>query len=187
MTSAEFDKQFNRLTEHFHLPADSSRDTIGTDWFKAVEHYHVDALERAVTDLIRTAQDRFWPPLGKLTSAIRNRIAGMDRQPGKCATCHGSSWIDVAPFKSNHMIYENVLMRCPDCGIPAPPYTEPSRREPLTSREHAEWRMGDAPKQYMPEAQQAKPWDEAERIAHKTAMMAVFEKLRIKLFGKDAA
>lgn len=189
MTVAEFDGQFNRLTEHFHLPTDSSRETIGIDWFKAVEHYHVDALERGVTELIRTAQDRFWPPLGRLTNAIRARLAGMDRQPGKCHTCHGSGWIDSAPFKANGMVYSNVCQRCPDCGIPAPAYTEPHRREALTSREFAEWRMGDSPRDYMPDGCKAKPWNPEAHAAHVASMRAVFASLRLKLFGhgEDAA
>lgn len=185
MTAAEFDTQFNRLTGHFHLPTDGHRDTISFDWYQAVKHYHVDALERGVTDLTRTAQDRFWPPLGRLTSAIKNRLAGMDRHPGKCATCHGAGWIDSAPFMSNRMIYANVLQRCPDCGIPAPAYTEPSNRQPLAAQAYRDWMNGDAPMNYMPEGQQGKPWDDDAKAAHKAQMLAAFTHLRLTLFGSS--
>jgi hypothetical protein len=178
MNAADFDTQFNRLTGHFHLPADSNRDLIALDWLKAVEHYHVDALDHAVTDLIRTAQDRFWPSLGKVLTIIRGRIGSMEKT-GACATCHGSSWIESAPFKANHMIYEGVCIRCPDCGIPAPQYSAPGHRHALTAAEYADWRRGDHERQYMPECLQAKPRPEGEVTEIKAAM----ERLRIKLFG----
>lgn len=188
MTPAQFDEQFNRLTQHFHLPLDTNRDTVAIEWLKAVEHYHVDALEHAVTELIRTAQDRYWPALGKLLTAVRSKFDKYDRA-GKCATCHGSGWLDSAPFKSNGMVYGNVCIRCGDCGIPAPEYQEPRGRSPLTSQEFAQWRLRDTEPQYMPDGMAAKPWDEDARRAHKAAMLKAFEGLRIKLFGstQDAA
>lgn len=177
MTPADFDVQFNRLTAHFHLPADANREALALDWLKAFEHYHVDALDHAITDVTRTAQDRFWPSLGKVLGIVRGRIAGMEKT-GKCTTCHGSTWIDSAPFKSNGMIYENVVVRCPDCGVPAPQYAAPSHREPLTASEYAAWRRSEDQPQYMPEPCQARPHSEAP-----PELKAVFEKLRIKLFG----
>lgn len=39
MNAAGFDEQFNRVAAHFHLPTDSSRETVAMEWFRAVEHY----------------------------------------------------------------------------------------------------------------------------------------------------
>lgn len=141
MNSSEFDEQFNRLTDHFHLPGDSSRDTIAVDWFRAVQHYHVDALDRGVTELIRHAKDRFWPALGKLTDAIKSRMAGVDRTRGQCLTCHGTTWIEAQPWKSNGRIYTG-FQRCPDCGVPAPEYRGVGQRDELTVTECQQWRDG---------------------------------------------
>lgn len=182
MTLPEFDVQFNRLAGHFHMPTDASRETLAVDWFKAVEHYHVDALDRAVTELIRTAEDRFWPALGKVLKLIQSRFDKYERTSGKCQTCHGSSWIDSAPYKSNGMIYEGVCVRCPDCGIPAPDYKQPNGRTALTSREFAEWRLNDHPKQYMPAGLEAKPFKAGEL----EDMRAAMNRLHIKLFGVPA-
>lgn len=141
MNAADFERQFSRLTDHFHLPADASRDTIAVDWFAAVEHYHVDALERGVTELIRTAQDRFWPSLGKLLSAIKGRMAGMAKTKDDCSTCGGSTWIEAAPWKSYGIVYTG-FQRCPDCGVPAPAVEIPRNREEWTASEFQAWREG---------------------------------------------
>jgi len=179
MTSADFDTQFNRLTGHFHLPVDASRETVGLDWFRAVEHYHIDALELAVTELIRSAQDRFWPPLGKMLSTLRGRLDKYERT-GKCATCHGSTWIDSAPFKSNGMVYQGVVVRCPDCAIPSPHYTAPGHREGLTASEYAQWAQGDHAKDYMPAGCKAHPF----KAEDQTEIRAAMNRLHLKLFGR---
>lgn len=188
MTSAEWEIQWKRL-DQFRVGGDANRNQVSAEWFAQLKHFHVDAVDHGITQLIGSAQDTFLPGLGLLKDFIHAKLGRYDKTPGKCETCHGNTWIDVAPFKSNGMIYENTVMRCPDCGVPAPPYTEPGRRESLTSREHAEWRMGDAPRDYMPPGLEAKPWAPGQREAHKAEVMAAFEKLRIKLFGKgeDAA
>lgn len=149
MNAAEFERQFSRLTDHFMLPVDSSRDTIAVDWFAAVEHYHVDAMERGVTELIRTASDRFWPPLSKLLAAIRNRMAGMERTKDACLTCHGSTWIEAAPYKVHGRVYTG-FQRCPDCGVPAPNYKPVGPRDPLTASEYQAWRAGTFQEPEMP-------------------------------------
>jgi hypothetical protein len=177
MTSVEFERQFTRLTGHFHLPADDSRDTISVDWFKAVEHYHVEALDHAVTELIRTAQDRFWPPLGKILSTIQSRLGRYDRTFGKCNTCNGSSWIEAPSYKANGQVYA-ALRRCPDCGIPAPEL-EQHRTEPLSTVEQHEYQAGRYMRSQMPPGLEAKPKPEGEKTEMKIAM----ERLRIQLFG----
>lgn len=141
MNAADFDTQFSRLTAHFHLPVDASRETVAIDWFKALEHYHVDALERGVTELIRTHPDRFWPPLSKLLGAIKTKLAGYDKTRDKCQTCNGTTWIDATPWKSNSRVYEG-FQRCPDCGVPAPEYKSVGHREELTAVEYQAWRDG---------------------------------------------
>ncbi|MEY4387198.1 MAG: hypothetical protein RLY20_2481 [Verrucomicrobiota bacterium] len=182
MNAADFDAQFDRLTGHFHLPAESKRETVALDWFKAVEHYEIAALDRAVTELIRASQDRFWPALGKVLGLLQSKVDRYDRG-GKCATCHGSSWIESAPFKSNGMIYEGVCLRCPDCGVPPPAYNTPNNRSSLTAAEYREWSQREQQPNYMPDGLQAKPTREGEVSEMKAAM----DRLRIKLFGRDHA
>lgn len=186
MNVGDFDTQFNRLTQHFHLPTDASRESLGVDWYKAVEHYHIDAMERAVTELIRTAQDRFWPPLGKLLTAIQSRFDKYDRSHGKCATCHGSTWIEAFPWKSNGMIYQGN-QRCPDCGIPAPQTHDRPQVRAVTRLELAEYQAGRSGRELMPPGLEGKPRHEGDPFE----MNAAMERLRIKLFGatgiKDGA
>jgi hypothetical protein len=190
MTPAEFDVQFNRLTAHFHLPADASRETLVLDWLKAVEHFHVEALERAVTELIRTEQDRFWPALGKLLALIHSRMGRYDRTHGRCQTCHGATWLEAWPVVWDGRLYE-MFARCPDCGVPAPEMKKPHPgARAATKEEYANWRSGEFARDTMPEWAKAKPWkSEAARMEHTAAMRDTFERLRIKLFGsgEDAA
>ena len=155
MTTAEFDRQFARLASHFHLPQDETRDTLAVDWMKALQHYHADALEHAVTELTRTATDRFWPALGRVLELIRSRIGRYDKAPGKCATCHGSTWIEAQPWKSNGVIYEG-LQRCPDCGIPAPQLHDRKVSQPVSRLECHEYRSGRYGRDLMPEGLRAK-------------------------------
>jgi hypothetical protein len=178
MTAPEWKIQWHRL-DSFHVRADVDRAKLSAEWFAQLQHWHVEAVEYGITRLIGSATENFLPALGILKEFIQERIDKYQRTDGKCATCHGSSWIESAPFKSNGMIYEGVCMRCPDCGIPAPQYADPSNRQPLTSREYAEWRMGDAPKQYMPEGLQAHPFPPEDFTDMKTAM----DRLHLKLFG----
>ena len=174
MSAAEFDTQFNRLTAHFHLPTDASRETVAVDWYRAVQHYHVDALERGVTRLIVQAEDRFWPALGALLEAVRWHLAGVPK------THIEAAWVEAQPFKSNRMIYGNVCVRNPESGIPAPLYQESTHREGLTHQEMSAWRSGDRG-DYMPDGMKAKPRPEGE----KTEIRAAMERLRVKLFGMN--
>jgi hypothetical protein len=178
MTAAEFETQFSRLAAHFHLPADASRDTLAVDWLKALQHYHVDALEHAVTELTKTSTDRFWPALGRVMELIKSRIGRYDRTPGACATCHGSTWIEAQPWKANGQIYTGV-QRCPDCGIPAPQSDERRNSQPLTSVEFHEYQAGRYMRTQMPPGLDAKPTREGE----KTEMREAMARLHAKLFG----
>lgn len=182
MNAAEFDDQFNRVTAHFHLPTDASRETVAMEWFRAVEHYHVDALDHAVTQIIRQATDRFWPPLGKLLEIIRGRIAGMDKTRDKCATCHGSTWIDAWPYQLNGLVYTGV-MRCPDCGVPAPVEMKAnSYRKPLTKAEYHAWREGMFGRDAMPDGLKAK-----HPTRKNPEMAALIEKFANKFLRDGAA
>lgn len=178
MSAAEWEIQWHRL-DTFNLRSEADRTKVSAEWFAQLRHFHVDAVDHGIGQLIGAAKDSFLPPLGILRGLIQTRIDRYERAAGKCATCHGATWIDAAPFKSNGMIYENVVVRCPDCGIPAPQYSAPNGRQELTSREYAEWKIGDAPKQYMPPGLEAKPSREGEVSEMKAAM----ERLRHKLFG----
>lgn len=193
MTPAEFDDQFNRLTAHFHLPADASRETLALDWLRAVEHHHIDALDAAVTELIRTERDRFWPALGKVIGLIQARKSRYDQTPGRCQTCHGSTWIEAWPVVYDGRLYE-MFARCPDCGVPAPPMKTPHPyARPATKEAYEAWKDGEAMRDTMPEGAKAKPWKPGAREKHKAEMRAMFDQLRRKLFpelyrsGDDAA
>lgn len=142
MSAAEFDTQFNRLKAHFHLGADVDKSALGVEWFQSVEHYHVDALDHAVTQLIRQATDRFWPPLGKLLEIIRGRMAGMEKTRDKCATCSGSTWVEAWPWQVNGVVYTG-MSRCPDCGVPAPEMKPSPYRAPLTKVQYQSYLAGD--------------------------------------------
>lgn len=183
MNSAEFDTQFNRLKSHFHAP--SAVDEVGIEWFQSLEHYHIDALDRGVTHLIRTSTDRFWPALGTLREAIQTRMAGLAFVHSKCLTCHGNGWIDTAPFFSNGLLYDNAVVRCPDCGKPAPEYQAPSSRRALTAVELAQWRSGElAQPNMMPEGLRAWPESAEERMKRVETTRMALDRLRVKLFGK---
>lgn len=178
MTNAEFDRQFVRLSIHFHLPQDE-RDTIQADWFAAMKHFHVEAFDHAVTELVRTATERYWPALGRVMEIIKARIGRYDRTPGECLTCGGSGWVEASAFKSNGLIYSNALMRCQHCGIPAPAAETHSRRSVLTdieAHEHAQGRYG---RDQMPDGLKAK---HPEKLGN-PEFKAWAEQLRVKLFG----
>jgi hypothetical protein len=185
MNAADFDTQFDRLTGHFHLPTDATRETVAQDWYEAIQGYDREIVEQSITTLIRSAQDRYWPPMGKLLELCRGK-ASSSVQSGKCATCHGSTWIDVAPFRSNGMIYEGAVIRCPDCRVPVPKYHAPSHRHGLTAVEYREWSQGTDNRDYMPEGCKAKPWAPGAREAFKAEMLKAFTRLKIKLFGEAA-
>jgi hypothetical protein len=180
MTSSEWKAQWARLN-HLHVSAETDRGKLSGEWFAQLAHHHVEAVEHGITQLIGGTKDNFLPGLGLLKDHIQTRFDKYQRTDGKCQTCHGSTWIDSAPFKSNGMIYR-ADMRCPDCGVPQPNYNAPSNRQPLTHREFAEFRLNDHDRQYMPIEQRAKHPNTVN-----PEMKAQAEKLRVTLFGKDAA
>jgi hypothetical protein len=149
MTPQEFGVQFKRVENHFRMGADVDRDQVYKDWFKGLAHYHVDAVSTGIDGLIRDARDTFWPAFGLLSEAIRLRLAGMPKTTHKCATCHGSTWIEARPWKSNGRIYEG-FQRCPDCGVPAPQHHVGDHREELTATEYAQWMRGEFQEPEMP-------------------------------------
>ena len=184
MIPADFDTQFNRLTAHFHLPVDANRETLALDWLRSLEHYHVDALEHAVTVLIRTEQDRYWPALGKVLALVQARIDRYDKAPGKCGTCAGSTWIESWPMKTHDGRVYEYLQRCPDCGVPAPEVKPKPHMTPLTKEEYARFKAGQWEHPPMPPGLEAKPRPAGEQ----TEMREAMERLRVKLFGtKDDA
>lgn len=181
MNAADWDGQFNRIGMHFRLPADADRERVSLDWYHALEHYHVDAVERGITELVKDAEDTYWPALGKLVALIRGRIAGMEKFGGKCQTCHGSTWIEDWPHKTPEgMVYE-YMQRCPDCGVPAP--QGGSRKyglTPLTASEKRAYDAGEWPCAPM-EGVKPKPKHDPTELRAWCAAMAV------KLFGGRAA
>jgi hypothetical protein len=155
MSPAEFAEQFERLTAHFHLPTDGTRDTLAVDWLKALQHYHVDAFEHAVTQLTQTSTDRFWPALGRVLEVIKTRISRYDKFNGKCEGCGGSGWVEAPPFESNGLIYGNTVQRCLKCGIPEP-QIESHRRRSITSVQAHEYQAGRFGRDQMPAGLEAK-------------------------------
>ena len=140
MTINEFNREFSRLERHFRIN-DDDRPAILKDWFKAVSHYHVEALSHGVDQVIREATDTFWPALGKLTNAIRQRMSKFEQTRRDCPTCHGNTWIETMPWLSNGRLYEG-FQRCPDCGVPPPTYTPPANRVELTATMYAQYLQG---------------------------------------------
>ena len=180
MNAAQFDEQFNRLKSHFHLGGEVDKGALGVEWFQAVKHYHVDALDHAVTMLIRGATDRFWPPLGKLLEIIRGRIAGMERTHDHCATCHGSTWIEAWPWQVNGLVYRG-MQRCPDCGVPAPPIKSSTYGQPLNKTEYFAYMAGTFGREVMPD------WAKAKRPARKNPEMADLADRFLAKFMRDGA
>lgn len=180
MTAAEWSQQWKRL-DQFRVSAEADRKEVEAEWFAQLRHHHVEAVEHGITQLIGAAKDTFLPGLGLLKDFIQQRFDKYQRTDGKCQTCHGSTWIESAPFKSNGMIYRADI-RCPDCGVPQPNYSTPSNRQALTHREFAEFRLNDHDRQYMPIEQRAKHPNTVN-----PEMKAAAERLRVTLFGKDAA
>lgn len=183
MTPQEWAPLWARLA-HFHVSGDIDREKLEAEWFAQLKHWHVDAVDAGVTLLIGHARDNFLPGLGLLKDYIGQRMGRYERTPGKCATCHGSGWIDVDPWKSNGIVYEGVV-RCPNCGIPAPKLNDRKVTHPLTHLEAHEYQAGRYSRELMPPGCEAKPWNPESKAQHKTAMRAMFDALRIKLFGSQ--
>lgn len=172
MNIEEGRKQFNRLLQAgYRLPPEQDKQAVFKEWFPRVAHYHVDAVETGISELITGKADTFWPAPGDLISKIRARIDRHERARADCETCGGTTWIDVAPYKAHGIIYDNAVMRCPDCGVPAPHVLAHSDHQALSVQECADWRA------------QREGWasDEAKRRVE-----AALEPLRAKI-GKDAA
>jgi len=189
MTAAEWETQWKRL-DQFRVGGDADRTEVSAEWFAQLKHYHVDAVEHGITQLIGSAKDTFLPGLGLLKELIQTRIDRYERAHHGCQTCHGSTWIESWPVVSNGQLYE-MFARCPDCGVPAPEMKKPHpNARPATKTEYEEWKAGRYLRDTMPDWAKAKPWkSEAARLNHKAEMREAFEKLRIKLFGsgEDAA
>lgn len=150
MTFAEWDAQWARLNP-FHTRGDVDREQLSAEWFAQLKHFHVDAVDHGITQLIGGAKDNFLPGLGLLKDHIRARLARYDRVPGKCGACGGSGWVDAPPFKSNGLVYANVVSRCLVCGIPAPQIETHARREPLTELQAHEYHAGRFGRSQMPQ------------------------------------
>ena len=183
MTSDEFESQFSRLTAHFHLPTDDSRDVIALDWLKALQHYHVDALDLAVTELTRTSEDRYWPALGKIVGLIKTRIDKYERAHGQCRTCEGSTWVDAGLMKTRDNRVYDFVRRCPDCGVPEPKGGSTSHLTPLSEMERQIYMAGEWPMFPMPSDGRRK---KGPRVAHNpTELRAWCAAMADRLFGES--
>lgn len=182
MTFIEWEGQWARLNQ-FHTRGDVDRDTLSAEWFAQLKHYHVDAVDHGITQLIGGARDNFLPGLGLLKDHIKTRLARYDRTPGKCGECGGSGWVDAPPFKSNGLVYANVVTRCLVCGIPAPQIEANPRREPLTELQAHEYRARRYGRQQMPEGLEDKHPEKAG-LPELRQMIAGF---RAKFVSEDVA
>jgi hypothetical protein len=182
MTPQEWNTQWRRL-DQFRVGGDADRGQVEREWFAQLKHFHVDAVDHGITQLIGSAKDTFLPGLGLLKDFIQSRFDRYDRTHGKCETCHGSGWVDAPIFRSHGLIYANAVTRCTACGIPAPKIEERGRREPVNDLQTREYLAGRFGHEQMPTGCEAKPWREGAREAHTAEMMAEFQKLRLKLFG----
>ena len=187
MSLTEWGVQWKRL-DQFRVGGDADRAQVSAEWFAQLRHHHVDAVDHGITRLIGSATDTFLPGLGLLKGFIQERIDKYERTGGKCATCHGATWVEAWPVVWCGHLYE-MHSRCPDCGIPAPEMKKPhTNARPATKLEYDEWQAGRYARNQMPPGLEAKPWkSEQARLDHKAKMRENFERLRIKLFGKDAA
>jgi hypothetical protein len=182
MTSGEWKVQWRRL-DQFHVSAEANRGDVSAEWFKQLQHYHVDAVERGITELIGQTKDSFLPGLGALKELIQARLDKYSRAHGQCGTCDGATWIEAWPVIFDGRLYE-MLARCPDCGIPAPEMKKPHpSSRPATKLEYDEWKAGRYARDTMPEWAKAKPWKVGAQEKHKAEMREMFERLRVKLFG----
>lgn len=185
MVAAEWTKQWKRL-DQFTLPSDANRAKVGLEWFTQLKHFHIDAIDRGITEVIGQSKDNFMPGLGVLKELIQSRIDKYERVRGKCNTCHGSTWIEAWPVMWDGKLYE-MFSRCPDCGVPAPEMKKPHpNARPATKIEYEEWKAGRYARDTMPEFAKAKPWKPGAREAHVAEMREMFDRLRVKLFGNDS-
>lgn len=181
MTAAEWKAQWKRL-EHLRSSGDADRGELEAEWFSQLRHYHVEAVEYGITKLIGHTKDTFLPGLGLLKDFIQQKFDRYQRTDGKCPTCHGSSWVSAPAFKSNGIIYANVVQRCPDCGIPSPQVDDRGHRQRLTDLELHEYQAGRYGRNIQPEGLEAKPLSAEAAEAHRASMRASLEQLRRKLF-----
>jgi hypothetical protein len=154
MTVHEWQAQWARL-DQFRVSGE--RDQVSAEWFAQLKHHHVDVVDYGITRLIGQAKDTFLPGLGLLKDFIQQKFDRYDRTHGKCVSCGGSGWLEAPPFKSNGLIYSNVLSRCGACGIPEPKIDGQGRRESLTSVEAHEYHAGRYGRDQMPEALKVRP------------------------------
>jgi hypothetical protein len=182
MTSAEWKTQWKRLRQ-FRINPDATADEVSLEWFQQLQHYHVDAVERGITELIGQQKDTFLPGVGALRELITNRINKYDQHRGGCQTCHGATWIDAWPVMWEGRLYE-MFARCPDCGIPAPEMKRPHpSARPATKTEYEEWKAGRYARNIMPPGLEAKPMKPGKREQFMAERREFFDQLRIKLFG----
>jgi len=144
MTSLEAMDQFDRLlAAGFALPSGTDQATVFQEWATAFASVDREDVAAGISKLVAGRVDRFWPTVGELRGAIASVQAG--REPLDCRRCRGSRWVAARPYRANgSLLYEGVV-RCPDCGVPAPTRVGDAHQTPLSDREYAEWRDARRP------------------------------------------
>lgn len=150
MTKPEFVQQWKRLTRHFSVPLEfgDNSDGLRDEIFGALQHWHIDAVERGISKIIREATDRFFPAIGAIVAAVSSGVGKYERTAGRCGTCGGNGWIypqtrdAVQKFRTSAGTIVDAVVRCPDCGIPAPNYKPLGNLTPLTYAEMEQLQVG---------------------------------------------
>jgi hypothetical protein len=90
--------------------------------------------------MVSNRTSSFWPTPGELSEHLRAVVAGRIATDEKCATCHGSGWIDAPPYRANGgRVYRGVT-RCYACGVPAPNLQHlAGTQTPFSASEVREW------------------------------------------------
>jgi hypothetical protein len=119
MTRTEGMAQMDRYVHAgYRQPEDIS--AAFDEWFTLFASSDVDDVAAAIGRMVSNRTSSFWPTPGELSEHLRAVVAGRIATDEKCATCHGSGWIDAPPYRANGGRVYHGVMRCHACGIPPP-------------------------------------------------------------------
>ena len=141
MTELEAMDGLDRMVAAGFVPPDLARPILFQEWYRHVRTVSVADLNHAITKLAESRELRFWPTPAEFKRFLPNHDIGQHQV--RCLTCHDTKWVDATPYHANGndpktgkpLVYEGVI-RCPDCGTPAPNIDHlAGRQTPLTEAE----------------------------------------------------